>query len=205
MAEENETTEEEEKGGKSSLFPIIIGILLGAGLGGGGVFFGLSQGMAAQAPRLRPTGAVGAGDGGSLCRPGVRGRVPRSGACGGHRQAFSLGRKRSTQGGVSARSRPRDGGRGDGPCDSDREMSSLRCGRDYLPCIGFFVRPVVLWSPSPQKIRKITSVEGEKCAFRIDGVHKKMDYKFRGDRKPIRPGRVDPYGVGDKQAKCWAI
>ncbi len=50
MADENETTEEEEgKGGGSSLFPIIIGVLLGAGLGGGGVFFGLSQGMAAQA------------------------------------------------------------------------------------------------------------------------------------------------------------
>lgn len=49
MADETESTEEEEKSGKSSLLPIIIGILLGAGLGGGGVFFGLSQGMAAQA------------------------------------------------------------------------------------------------------------------------------------------------------------
>lgn len=49
MADENEAPAEEEgKPSKSSMLPIIIGILLGAGLGGGGVFFGLSQGMAAQ-------------------------------------------------------------------------------------------------------------------------------------------------------------
>ena len=47
MAEENEVAPEEPKQSKGGMLTIIIGILLGAGLGGGGVFFGLSQGLAA--------------------------------------------------------------------------------------------------------------------------------------------------------------